>query len=113
MPTPDVDPQATASTLPVDLQQNLALLKDAPEGVAESTIALFGTEMMKTLAAADVIEMTEHTPRRITISPLGYSVIDTCVETAPPRVQEPLGPDSWTHNHRAKLDAAIKTLRES
>jgi hypothetical protein len=67
--------------LPVDLVETLALLHDAPGGMAESTIALLPYGSRSALAAYGVIQSVPgeaDQAAEITITELGWSVIEQC-----------------------------------
>jgi hypothetical protein len=76
-----------------DLVRKLALLHDAPPGIAESTIALLGFGTRALLAEIDppLVEMSEDRPVQITITPEGWRVIEACAEWV-----EWTGADDWT-----------------
>lgn len=104
-----------------ELVRQLALLSDAPAGVAESTLALMGFGTRSVLADRNppLIEMSDSTPVRLTITPAGWDAIRACAEAikgtsgddwSSRRADEE---DSWTKNHRDKLDEAIGTLEAS
>jgi hypothetical protein len=62
-----------------DLIRQLALLDDAPPGIAESTVALlrFGARAM--LEELGLVELCgERPPFKITITPYGWDVIQKC-----------------------------------
>jgi hypothetical protein len=62
-----------------DLVRELALLSDAPSGIAESTIALLGLGARALLEELDLIELCgEAPPFKITITPHGWHVIEGC-----------------------------------
>jgi hypothetical protein len=61
--------------LPEDLIEDLALLHDAPAGIAESTIALMGFGSRSILEAHGLIERVADTPAQIRITPRGRKVI--------------------------------------
>ena len=62
-----------------DLVRQLALLSDAPPGIAESTIALLGFGARALLTELDLIEPSgDGPPFKITITPHGWHVIEGC-----------------------------------
>lgn len=74
-----------------DLVRRLALLRDAPPGIAESTIALFpfGTRAILQENDPPLIEVSDHDTAEITITPTGHQIIEACAKY----VENAEGPD--------------------
>jgi hypothetical protein len=106
--------EPAACMLPVNILQNLALLKDAPPGVAESTLALLGRDTVDALVELDAAECSDGTtPRQITIKPRGCELFDFCSDYAPPKSEVRDDPNKWTsENHKEKLSKAIEVLED-
>ena len=85
-------PTEIPSGLPSELLDKLALLRDAPAGIAESTIALLPYGSRSALAAYQLIERIPAEPHQaseIRITDRGRALIEVCAErmsAAPARV---------------------------
>lgn len=75
-------PSPTEIPLELTNQQvrDLALLNDAPRGVAESTMALLRFGARTLFEELGLIAITEEQPRRIEISEEGWRVIQACAQ---------------------------------
>lgn len=106
--------EAIAFTLPEAVQLHLAIIKDAPPGIAESTIALFGREEKVLLQEQGIVEAGDEKPSPFTITPRGHGVIDICSQIVPPRPE--LSPEE-TARIREETDQtvarAIKELEQT
>jgi hypothetical protein len=83
MPTKTQKRDPGHSDVPLELNEalvrELALLSNAPPGIAESTIALLGLGSRAMLEQLDLIELCgERAPFIIKIKPYGWHVINEC-----------------------------------
>jgi hypothetical protein len=88
-----------------DLVRELALLSDAPPGIAESTVALLRLGARALLEELDLIELCgERPPLKITITPYGWDVIDKCGRWA-----EQATEDDWRKGRVVEGFRALRT----
>lgn len=100
-----------------DLIRKLALLHEAPPGIAESTIALLGLGTRAALEASDppVIHTTED--GLITITNAGRQIIERCAALVESQGEDGLdsqdqAPDAWSGDHTARLNRALEILED-
>lgn len=97
--TPVKTPARSQRDIPLEFNENLvrelALLSDAPSGLAESTIALLGLGARTLLQELDLIELCgEAPPFQITITPHGWHVIKGCAHWVAEATE-----DDWRTRH--------------
>jgi hypothetical protein len=103
-----------------DLVRKLALLHDAPPGIAESTIALlrFGARTLLAESDPPLIEMSDEKPVQITVTPEGRKVIEACarwVQEAGEQDWTARVPDadSWSNNPDERFRRVLETIEET